>query len=120
MNEELKNKVKEHNKKVKDLNSEEQALYKELKAEFKREIKEWRTENPQYISASVYVNNHEFNDGDATRFYCGIADEWNVETEDSEDTIEPPKFVKNYDCINGFWEYMYGDEYGSIELFCNN
>lgn len=120
MNEELKNKVKEYNEKVKDLNSEKQALYEELEVEFNKEIKEWRIENPQYISASAYVNNHEFNDGSATRFYCGVADEWNVETKDSEDTIESPKFVKNYDSINGFWEYMYGDECDSIDLFSTN
>ena len=63
--------LKETLKKIEDLNEQLYKVKNQLVTEFKSELKKIFVDNPTLDRVEMYVNNHEFNDGDATSFYIG-------------------------------------------------
>ena len=120
--------MKESLKKIEELKNQLNVVKSELQKEFKAELKKIFVDNPTLDSIEMSLNNHEFNDGDATSFYIGYEDmnliidgeeverEWNdkkkeyVENPLLESLIE--LFGDTY-CIH---EDMYGDEYEHLSI----
>ena len=63
--------MKDTLKKLEELNTQRRVLVKQLEQEFNSSLKQVFVDNPKLEQISMYVNNHEFNDGDATSFYIG-------------------------------------------------
>jgi hypothetical protein len=66
--------MKESLKKIEELENQLNTVKSELQKEFKAELKKIFVANPTLDSIEMYLNNHEFNDGDATSFYIGYED----------------------------------------------
>ena len=66
--------MKESLKKIEELKNQLNAVKSELQKEFKDELKKIFVDNPTLDSIEMSLNNHEFNDGDATSFYIGYED----------------------------------------------
>ena len=60
--------------KLEDLNRQRKEIIDRLQDEFNDALKQVFVDNPKLESIDMYVNNHEFNDGDATSFYIGWED----------------------------------------------
>ena len=105
-------------KKLQELNNQRDALLKQMRSEFEASIKQLFVENEELHSIYMYLNNHEFNDGDSTSFYIAYDD---LEIRDSEgDEYENDelreKLVKLFAATQDIHELMYGDEYGELNL----
>lgn len=85
--------MKETLSKIQSLNEQVRAAKMELVTEFKSELKRIFVENPTMESIEMYVNNHEFNDGDATSFYLGY--------EDLKIVVNGEEIEREYDSKNG-------------------
>lgn len=59
---------------INELNNQLRDAHKALEKEFWIELKNIFKNNPKLKSIRMYVNNHEFNDGDVTSFYLGYND----------------------------------------------
>lgn len=66
--------MKESLKKIEELKNQLNTVKSELQKEFKAELKKIFVDNPTLDSIEMSLNNHEFNDGDATSFYIGYED----------------------------------------------
>ena len=60
--------------KLEDLNRQRKEIIDRLQDEFNDALKQVFVDNPTLEKINMYVNNHEFNDGDATSFYIGWED----------------------------------------------
>ena len=109
----------------------------DAKAEFKANLAQLFEDNPTLLQFKIRVNNHEFNDGDATNFSLYYED---VEVTDTDANIferndygcsDPDRNRSNplvtavYDLFNRYdtgnlHEYLFGDEYDYIEVSRNN
>ena len=104
--------------KLQQLNNQRDALLKQMRNEFEASIKQLFVENENMHGISMYLNNHEFNDGDQTNFYIGYDD---LELRDSEgDEYENDelreKLVELFAATQDIHELMYGEEYGELNL----
>ena len=120
--------MKESLKKIEELKNQLFSAKSELQKEFKAELKKIFVDNPTLDSVEMYLNNHEFNDGDATSFYIGYEDlKIVVEGEDVE--REWDNVTKGYKAnplleslINLFGdtqcihEDLYGDGYEHLSI----
>ena len=115
----MKNKVlKTIIKKLQELNNQRDALLKQMRSEFEASIKQLFVENENVHGIYMYLNNHEFNDGDQTNFYIGYDD---LELRDSEgdeyENVElREKLVELFAATQDIHELMYKDEYGELNL----
>lgn len=115
----MKNKVlKTIIKKLQELNNQRDALLKQMRSEFEASIKQLFVENENVHGIYMYLNNHEFNDGDQTNFYIGYDD---LELRDSEgdeyENVElREKLVELFAATQDIHELMYGEEYGELNL----
>ena len=120
--------MKETLSKIQSLNEQVRAAKLELITEFKSELKKIFVKNPTLESIEMYVNNHEFNDGDATSFYLGY--------EDLKVLVDGEEIEREYDNENGGYkpnpvieslidlfgdvhcihEDLYGDEYEHLTI----
>ena len=120
--------MKETLSKIQSLNEQVRAAKLELITEFKSELKKIFVKNPTLESIEMYVNNHEFNDGDATSFYLGY--------EDLKVLVDGEEIEREYDSENGGYkpnpvieslidlfgdvhcihEDLYGDEYEHLTI----
>lgn len=66
--------MKDTLKKLTDLENQRRAVIDQLSKEFNDALKQVFVDNPKLERINMYVNNHEFNDGDATSFYIGWED----------------------------------------------
>jgi len=66
--------MKDTLKKLEELNIQRRDIIDQLIKEFNATLKQVFVDNPKLERISMYVNNHEFNDGDATSFYLGWED----------------------------------------------
>lgn len=107
------------------------------KAEFKANLLQLFEDNPTLLKFKIRVNNHEFNDGDATHFSLYYED---VEVTDADGNIferndygcsDPDRNRENtlvkavYDLFDRYergnlHEYLFGDESGYIEVSRHN
>jgi hypothetical protein len=85
--------MKESLKKIEELENQLNTVKSELQKEFKAELKKIFVANPTLDSIEMYLNNHEFNDGDATSFYIGF--------EDLNLVVEGKEIAREYDRVNG-------------------
>lgn len=123
--------MKETLSKIQSLNEQVRAAKMELVTEFKAELKKIFIENPNLDGIEMYLNNHEFNDGDATSFYIGY--------EDLRVVINGEEVEREYDSENGGYnpnpiieslinlfgdvqcihEDLYGEEYEHLSITRN-
>jgi len=120
--------MKESLKKIEELENQLNTVKSELQKEFKAELKKIFVANPTLDSIEMYLNNHEFNDGDVTSFYIGF--------EDLNLVVEGKEIAREYDRVNGGYkpnplieslielfgdvyyihEDMYGDGYEHLSI----
>ena len=120
--------MKESLKKIEELKNQLNAVKSELQKEFKAELKKIFVDNPTLDSIEMSLNNHEFNDGDATSFNIGF--------EDLNLVVEGEEVHREYDGVNGGYkpnplieslielfgdvhcihEDLYGDEYEHLSI----
>lgn len=110
---------------------------KALRPLFENGLRElFASQQPAVKSVEVRINNHEFNDGDATYFGfyyddLGISfsdgtaisdyngDEGAVTDQHRAAQAEFVKFFGEFD-VDGFYETLYGDAYESLTFTCEN
>lgn len=124
MNKEI-NKIKDQIKSLKDTIDES---YQSLEAFYNKGLLEIFQANPSLVSISLRVNNHEFNDGDATSFSvytdCPTLTLKDVNGDEEEDVEEGPIFDKLVEFFQlfeyeAFYEKLYGDAYEYINISLN-
>lgn len=116
--------MKELLNKLNEIKDQRIELTKQLRTEFEKTLKQIFIENPDLEMISMYLNNHEFNDGDATRFYLGYDDL--VLTIKGEEIERDYKKEHNLPVMNTVYELfvctqdihedMFGDEYDRLEI----
>ena len=115
-------------KKIEELNEQLFSAKSELQKEFKVELKKIFVDNPTLDSIEMYLNNHEFNDGDATSFYLGYEDlkivvegeeverEWDSATKE----YKPNPLLESLSQLFGdtqcIHEDLYGDEWEHLSI----
>lgn len=116
--------MKDTLKKLAELENQRSSVIDQLSKEFNEALKQVFVDNPKLEKISMYVNNHEFNDGDATSFYLGwedltitvdgeeISRDWNKGSNDP--------LVNNvaelFEQVQGIHENIYGDAYGELTI----
>lgn len=80
---------------IDELNNQLRDAKNALQKEFWIELKNIFDNNPKLESVSMYVNNHEFNDGDATTFYLGY-DSMTITVDGEEVSREWDSKTKEY------------------------
>ena len=120
--------MKETLKKIEDLNEQLYKVKNQLVTEFKSELKKIFVDNPTLDRVEMYVNNHEFNDGDATSFYIGYEDlkivvngeeverEYEHETGDYKSNPIMESLVYLFGESQCIHEDLYGDEYEHLSI----
>lgn len=120
--------MKDTLKKLEELNTQRRVLVKQLEQEFNSSLKQVFVDNPKLEQISMYVNNHEFNDGDATSFYIGWEDmtisvdgeeiqrEWDRNT---KAYVEHPllnNLIELFGQVQDIHEDIYGDAYENLTI----
>ena len=120
--------MKDTLKKLEELNIQRRDIIDQLIKEFNATLKQVFVDNPKLERISMYVNNHEFNDGDATSFYLGWEDmtitvdgqeierEWNSKT---KEYIENPllnNLIELFGQVQYIHEDIYGDAYENLNI----
>jgi len=120
--------MKETLKKIAKLNDQLNEVKSELQKEFKAELKKIFVGNPKLDSVEMYLNNHEFNDGDATSFYIGYEDmrlviegedverEWDNATKDYKANPLLKSLVQLFGDTQCIHEDLYGDEWEHLSI----
>lgn len=119
-------------KQIKELNSQIRTKKKELKDSFEIELLKLLLENPELKNVTAYVNNHEFNDGDATNYsfyYDSLTLNFKDGTEyddcskkDSVKELIREKFVQFFGLfdVDNFYEFAYSDWYQDVAFSVKN
>ena len=120
--------MKDTLKKLEELNIQRRDIIDQLIKEFNATLKQVFVDNPKLERISMYVNNHEFNDGDATSFYLGWEDmtitvdgqeierEWDSKT---KEYIENPllnNLIELFGQVQDIHEDIYGDAYENLTI----
>jgi hypothetical protein len=120
--------MKETLKKIAKLNDQLNEVKSELKNEFKAELKKIFVANPKLDSVEMYINNHEFNDGDATSFYIGYEDmnlmidgeeverEWDNATKEYKPNPLLESLIELFGDTQCIHEDLYGDEWEHLSI----
>jgi hypothetical protein len=120
--------MKESLKKIEELKNQLNAVKSELQKEFKAELKKIFVDNPTLDSIEMYLNNHEFNDGDATSFYIGYEDlkivvegeeverEWDNATKQYKPNPVLESLIELFGDVHCIHEELYGDEYEHLSI----
>jgi len=120
--------MKESLKKIEELKNQLNAVKSELQNEFKAELKKIFVDNPTLDSIEMYLNNHEFNDGDATSFYIGYEDlkivvegeeverEWDNATKEYNPNPVLESLIELFGDVHCIHEDLYGDEYEHLSI----
>jgi hypothetical protein len=120
--------MKESLKKIEELKNQLNAVKSELQKEFKAELKKIFVDNPTLDSIEMYVNNHEFNDGDVTSFYIGYEDlkivvegeevehEWDNKTKEYKPNPVIESLFELFGDVHCIHEDLYGDEYEHLSI----
>ena len=120
--------MKESLKKIEELKNQLNTVKSELQKEFKAELKKIFVDNPTLDSIEMYLNNHEFNDGDATSFYIGYEDmnlmidgeeverEWDNATKEYKPNPVLESLIELFGDVQCIHENLYGDEYEHLSI----
>jgi len=120
--------MKESLKKIEELKNQLTAVKSELQNEFKAELKKIFVANPTLDSIEMYLNNHEFNDGDATSFYIGYEDmrlviegedverEWDNATKEYKPNPLLASLMQLFGDTQCIHEDLYGDEWEHLSI----
>ena len=120
--------MKESLKKIEELKNQLNAVKSELQKEFKAELKKIFVDNPTLDSIEMSLNNHEFNDGDATSFYIGYEDmnlmidgeeverEWDNATKEYKPNPLLESLIELFGDTQCIHEDLYGDEWEHLSI----
>ena len=120
--------MKESLKKIEELKNQLNAVKSELQNEFKAELKKIFVANPTLDSIEMCLNNHEFNDGDATSFYIGYEDmnlmidgeeverEWDNATKEYKPNPLLESLIELFGDTQCIHEDLYGDEWEHLSI----
>lgn len=116
--------MKDTLKKLEELNTQRSVIIKQLEQEFNSALKQVFVDNPKLERISMYVNNHEFNDGDATSFYIGwedmtiTVDGNDIERQYGSEKTNPllDNIIELFGQVQDIHENMYGDAYESLTI----
>ena len=117
--------MNEKYKELRNMKSRIEAFKQELAKDFRTSIKELFVKYPTLKEASCSINNHEFNDGEATYFSVYYEDGFDIEyTEDSEENdrltdVINKELVELFDATSDVHETLFEGEYGTITLHRN-
>jgi hypothetical protein len=116
--------MKDTLKKLAELENQRSSVIDQLTKEFNEALKQVFVDNPKLEKISMYVNNHEFNDGDATSFHLGwedltvtidgeeISRDWNK----GSDNSVVNNVAELFEQVQGIHENIYGDAYGELTI----
>ena len=114
--------------KLEDLNRQRKEIIDRLQDEFNDALKQVFVDNPTLEKINMYVNNHEFNDGDATSFYIGWEDmtitvdgvemqrEWDRTTKDYVSNPILENLIELFGQVQDIHENIYGDAYEDLTI----
>ena len=116
--------MKDTLKKLEEINTQYRVVIKQLEQEFNATLKQVFVDNPKLERISMYVNNHEFNDGDATSFYIGwedmtiTVDGNDIERQCGSKKTDPllDSIIELFGQVQDIHENLYGDEYESLTI----
>lgn len=116
--------MKDTLKKLAELENQRSSVIDQLTKEFNEALKQVFVDNPKLEKISMHVNNHEFNDGDATSFYIGWED-MTITVDGEEISRDWNKGSNNplvnnvaelFEQVQSIHENIYGDAYGEITI----
>lgn len=114
--------------KLADLNRQRKEIIDRLQDEFNDALKQVFVDNPTLEKINMYVNNHEFNDGDATSFYIGWEDmtitvdgvemqrEWDRTTKNYVPNPTLENVIELFGQVQDIHENIYGDAYEDLTI----
>ena len=114
--------------KLADLNRQRKEIIDRLQDEFNDALKQVFVDNPTLEKINMYVNNHEFNDGDATSFYIGWEDmtitvdgvemqrEWDRTTKNYVPNPTLENVIELFGQVQDIHEDIYGDAYENLTI----
>ena len=120
--------MKDTLKKLEEINTQYRVIIEQLEQEFNSALKQVFVDNPKLESISMYVNNHEFNDGDATTFYIGWEDmtitvdgvemqrEWDRTTKNYVPNPTLENVIELFGQVQDIHEDIYGDAYENLTI----
>ena len=120
--------MKDTLKKLTDLENQRREVIYQITKEFNEALKQVFVDNPKLESINMSVNNHEFNDGDATSFYIGWEDmtitvdgvevqrKWNSKTKEYVSNPILENLTELFGQVQDIHENIYGDEYENLTI----
>ena len=120
--------MKDTLKKLTDLENQRREVIHQITKEFNEALKQVFVDNPKLESINMSVNNHEFNDGDATSFYIGWEDmtitvdgvevqrEWKTTSKKYVSNPILENLTELFGQVQDIHENIYGDAYGEITI----
>jgi len=114
--------------KLADLNRQRKEIIDRLQDEFNDALKQVFVDNPTLEQINMSVNNHEFNDGDATSFYIGWEDmtitvdgvemqrEWDRTTKNYVANPILESLIELFGQVQDIHENIYGDAYEDLTI----
>jgi hypothetical protein len=114
--------------KLADLNRQREEIIDRLQDEFNDALKQVFVDNPTLEKINMSVNNHEFNDGDATSFYIGWEDmtitvdgvemqrEWDRTTKNYVSNPILENLIELFGQVQDIHENIYGDAYEDLTI----
>ena len=120
--------MKDTLKKLTDLENQRREVIYQITKEFNEALKQVFVDNPKLESINMSVNNHEFNDGDATSFYIGWEDmtitvdgvevqrEWKTTSKKYVSNPILENLTELFGQVQDIHENIYGDEYENLTI----
>ena len=120
--------MKDTLKKLTDLENQRREVIHQITKEFNEALKQVFVDNPKLESINMSVNNHEFNDGDATSFYIGWEDmtitvdgvemqrEWDRTTKNYVPNPTLENVIELFGQVQDIHEDIYGDAYENLTI----
>jgi hypothetical protein len=120
--------MKDTIKKLEELNTQRYKIINQLVKEFNSTLKQVFVDNPTLEKIDMCINNHEFNDGNATSFYIGWEDmtitvdgdemqrEWDSKTKKYVSNPILENLIDLFGQVQDIHEDIYGDEYENLTI----
>lgn len=120
--------MKDTLKKLTDLENQRREVIHQITKEFNEALKQVFVDNPKLESINMSVNNHEFNDGDATSFYIGWEDmtitvdgvevqrEWKTTSKKYVSNPILENLTELFGQVQDIHENIYGDAYENLTI----
>jgi len=120
--------MKDTIKKLEELNTQRYEIINQLVKEFNSTLKQVFVDNPTLEKIDMYINNHEFNDGNATSFHIGWEDmtitvdgdemqrEWDSKTKKYVSNPILENLIDLFGQVQDIHEDIYGDEYENLTI----